>query len=206
MDFSGITTHVLYQIQGAVNGPSQIKPNSIGWYLDGQGNTIVVGNASSTVQGEVDMQILLQGVTGPINPAQVIPDSPPSGPDATASDPALQMPAGSSSSEVANLVEVQGTLPIDTSFVGTLEGLGGENRIDLTDVAFGANTTLGYSDNNNGSGGTLTVSDGASMATLALLGQYIASSFAMESDGNSGTVVSASVPDNSNLLTQPQHA
>jgi hypothetical protein len=87
-----------------------------------------------------------------------------------------------------------------------LEGLGGENRIDLTDVAFGANTTLGYSDNNNGSGGTLTVSDGASMATLALLGQYIASSFAMESDGNSGTVVSASVPDNSNLLTQPQHA
>jgi hypothetical protein len=62
--------HVLYNIQGVVSGPSQINPNSIAWYLDGLGNTIVGGNASSTVQGEVDMQILLQGFTGAINPAQ----------------------------------------------------------------------------------------------------------------------------------------
>jgi VCBS repeat-containing protein len=84
IDFSGITTHVIYQIQGAVSGPSQINPNSIAWYADGQGNTVVITDASSTVHGQVDMQILLQGFTGAIGSGQIIPDSPPSGPDVTA--------------------------------------------------------------------------------------------------------------------------
>ena len=49
--------------------------------------------------------------------------------------------------------------------------------IDLPDIAFGAQTTLAYSENATGTGGTLTVSDGRHAAAIALLGNYMAGSF-----------------------------
>ena len=67
---------------------------------------------------------------------------------------------------------------------------GGQDQIDLGDIAFGANTTLGYAANGANSGGLLSVSDGTHIANIALLGQYIASSFATASDGHGGTLIS----------------
>jgi hypothetical protein len=67
--------------------------------------------------------------------------------------------------------------------------------------------TLGYSPNSNATGGTLSVTDGAHSAKIALLGNYIASSFALASDNHGGTMVVAEAiqPGNQSLLTHPQH-
>jgi hypothetical protein len=61
--------------------------------------------------------------------------------------------------------------------------------LDLPNVAFGARTTLAYSENAADTAGTLTVANGASVATIALLGNYIAASFATAADGHGGTLV-----------------
>ena len=52
-----------------------------------------------------------------------------------------------------------------------------QSGVDLPDIAFGAQTTLAYSENAAGTGGTLTVSDGRHAAAIALLGNYMAGSF-----------------------------
>jgi autotransporter passenger strand-loop-strand repeat protein len=67
--------------------------------------------------------------------------------------------------------------------------------IDLADIAFGANTTLGFSEASNNTSGTLTVSDGTHTASLLLLGQYVAGNFHMASDGN--------LPNAGTLVTDP---
>ena len=61
--------------------------------------------------------------------------------------------------------------------------------VDLPDIAFGAQTTLAYSENTAGNGGTLTVNDGRHAAAIALLGNYMAGSFATTADGHGGTLV-----------------
>jgi hypothetical protein len=42
------------------------------------------------------------------------------------------------------------------SFTGAVALFGGQDRIDLAEIGFGANTTLGYSANAAGTGGTLS--------------------------------------------------
>jgi hypothetical protein len=77
--------------------------------------------------------------------------------------------------------------------------------IDPSDISFSANTSLGYAANNDNTGGTLTVSDGAHAMGIALLGQYMASSFPLSGDGHWGAVATdpaMPLP----LLAQPQHA
>jgi hypothetical protein len=100
-----------------------------------------------------------------------------------------------------------GTLQLDQSaaFSGTITGFGGQDQLDLTDIAFSANSTLGYSANSNNSGGGLTVSDGIHMANIALLGSYMASSFVTSSDGHGGTLISeaAQISSQATLLAQP---
>jgi hypothetical protein len=44
--------------------------------------------------------------------------------------------------------------------------------LDLPDIAFGAQTTIAYSENRTNAGGTLTVTDGRHAASVALLGNY----------------------------------
>jgi uncharacterized repeat protein (TIGR03803 family) len=61
--------------------------------------------------------------------------------------------------------------------------------IDLTSIAFGANTTLGYAANQDNSGGLLTVSDGTNSSVITLLGQYAAADFHAGSDFHGGTLV-----------------
>ena len=100
-----------------------------------------------------------------------------------------------------------GTLRLDqpSTFTGKVSGLGAQNTIDLAGIAFDAQTTLGYSPNSNGTGGTLSLTDGIHSAKIALLGNYIASNFAMASDSHGGTVVvvEATGSANQSLLTHP---
>ena len=102
-----------------------------------------------------------------------------------------------------------GTLQLDqsASFTGTISGFGDQNQLDLTDIAFSPNTTLGYSaiSNSNNSGGNFTVSDGLHTANIALLGSYIASSFVTTSDGHGGTLISEAAQLSSPIasLAQP---
>ncbi len=78
--------------------------------------------------------------------------------------------------------------------------------IDLPDIAFGAQTTLAYSPNATGAGGTLTVSDGRHTAAFALLGNYMAGSFVAATDGHGGTLITEANPQQQQpLLTHPPH-
>jgi hypothetical protein len=103
-----------------------------------------------------------------------------------------------------------GTLWLDqpSTFTGKVSGLGAQNDIDLSTIAFGAHATLGYSPNNNNTGGTLSVTNGSQSASIALLGNYMASSFVMGSDNHGGTMVLADATQSANqsLLTNPQHS
>jgi hypothetical protein len=76
--------------------------------------------------------------------------------------------------------------------------------IDLANIAFGAHTTLAYSQNNAGTGGTLTVSDGRHAAAIALLGNYMAGNFAVAADGHGGTLVTQAQTGTAPLLTHPR--
>jgi hypothetical protein len=54
-----------------------------------------------------------------------------------------------------------------------VSSLGAQNGIDLSTMAFRAHTTLGYSPNNNNTGGTLSITNGPQSASIALLGSYM---------------------------------
>jgi VCBS repeat-containing protein len=112
---------------------------------------------------------------------------------------------GSAYAGAANFLSDTGTLKLEdpSSFAGTVAGLHGQDAVDLADIAFGVNTTLGYSANSGNTGDTLTVSDGTHATRLALLGQYAASSFVMASDGHGGTLISDPAPSQQSLLTLP---
>lgn len=71
-------------------------------------------------------------------------------------------------------------------------------------IAFGAQRTLAYTANGANGGGTLTVGDGRHAASIALLGNYIAGSFAIGADGQGGTLVAQqSQTPQAPLLTHP---
>jgi hypothetical protein len=89
---------------------------------------------------------------------------------------------------------------VQSSAAATFPRLG----IDLPDIAFGAQTTLAYTENVAGTGGTLTVSDGRHAASIALLGNYMAGSFVAGADGHGGTLVTQAQPQQQPLLTRPQ--
>jgi len=77
--------------------------------------------------------------------------------------------------------------------------------LDLPDIAFGAQTTLAYAANANGTGGTLTVCDGRHAASIALLGTYMAGTFVTAADGHGGTLLTeASQLAQAPLLAQPR--
>ncbi|MGY3574361.1 VCBS repeat-containing protein [Bradyrhizobium sp. USDA 4504] len=74
-------------------------------------------------------------------------------------------------------------------FSGTVTGLDGNDDIDLKGISFGAGTTLSFTENQAGTGGTLTVSDGAHTANIVLLGQYDPNGFAEKADATNGTMI-----------------
>ncbi len=82
-----------------------------------------------------------------------------------------------------------GTLQLDdaVAFTGQVSGLSGSDALDLVDIKFGANTTATYLGTTTG--GTLTVTDGSETANIALVGDYLSSTWDVSGDGNGGTVV-----------------
>jgi len=89
-----------------------------------------------------------------------------------------------------------------THFAGKLQDFGTGDKLDLTQFAPAA-TTLGFVENAGNTGGTLTVTDGALVAKIALLGQYTASGFHTAADGNSGTLITYTPPPEPALITSP---
>ena len=82
-----------------------------------------------------------------------------------------------------------GTLKLDNSanFAGTVAGMTGSDTLDLADINFATIGTPSFS--GTSTGGTLTVTDGNHTANIALLGNYIAATFTVSSDGHGGTFV-----------------
>ncbi|TPN50814.1 VCBS domain-containing protein, partial [Mesorhizobium sp. B1-1-7] len=97
-----------------------------------------------------------------------------------------------SSTDVTFGHDAAGTLQLDDSFdySGRIGGITNDDKLDLGDILFGAGTTAVYQANQDGSGGTLTVSDGTHGAALHLVGSYDANAFKLADDGQGHTVVS----------------
>jgi hypothetical protein len=114
---------------------------------------------------------------------------------------------GSACAGTVEFLSDTGTLKLEasSSFAGTVAGLRGRDTIDLADIGFNANSTITYAGNPDHSGGTLSVGDGMHMANIALLGSYMASTFAAVSDGHGGTLISeaAQTSTQTPIVTQP---
>ena len=82
-----------------------------------------------------------------------------------------------------------GTLKIDNSasFTGNVTGMTGQDTIDFADINPAKVQPPSYS--GSAAGGTLTVTDGSHTAKVALVGNYLGSTFVPSSDGNGGTNV-----------------
>jgi autotransporter passenger strand-loop-strand repeat protein len=98
---------------------------------------------------------------------------------------------GPTSAASANFASNTGTLKLDNSqsFTGTVAGLVGQDALDLADINFINGTTTANLMNATSAGGTLHVTDGTHQANIALLGNYLASTFTTSSDGHGGTAV-----------------
>ena len=94
-----------------------------------------------------------------------------------------------------------GTLQLDaaTSYTGKVSGLALGNALDLANVPYTAGITADYQPNTSGpAGGLLTVGS----ANIALLGNYIASTFVASSDGHGGTTVAEEAMNQQPMLAQ----
>ncbi|WP_375783092.1 AIDA repeat-containing protein [Bradyrhizobium sp. Pha-3] len=99
-----------------------------------------------------------------------------------------------------------GTLKLDNSasFAGTVAGMTGSDAIDFANINFASVHTPTFS--GTSTNGTLTVTDGTVTASIALLGNYMASTFTTSSDGHGGTLVVDPPATQVSQLAQPQHA
>ncbi|MGY3693161.1 autotransporter passenger strand-loop-strand repeat protein [Bradyrhizobium sp. USDA 3240] len=99
-----------------------------------------------------------------------------------------------------------GTLKLDNSasFSGTVAGMTGSDAIDFANINFASVHTPTFS--GTSTNGTLTVTDGTVTASIALLGNYMASTFTTSSDGHGGILVVDPPATQVSQLAQPQHA
>jgi hypothetical protein len=102
-----------------------------------------------------------------------------------------------------------GTLTLDNSasFAGTVVGMTGQDAIDFADINPTKVQLPSYS--GTAARGTLTVTDGAHNASIALLGNYLASTFVTSSDGHGGTNIvdpPAIAANQTLVLTHPNQA
>jgi hypothetical protein len=113
---------------------------------------------------------------------------------------------GTASSAAVTFFAGTGTLKLDnsSSFAGTVAGMTGNDSIDFADINFATIQTPSFSPTS--SGGTLSVTDGTHIAKIALLLNYMASSFVTSSDGHGGTSIQVQPEQPVVMLTQPQHA
>jgi hypothetical protein len=99
--------------------------------------------------------------------------------------------AGASSAGTTFDTGAAGTLKLDLSalFTGTVSGFAQGDKLDMVDIAMMNATSMNYTVNADGSGGTLTVSDGTHTANIGLLGQYDPAGFQATTDGAQGTAI-----------------
>ena len=104
-------------------------------------------------------------------------------------DPGTTLEISSAYAGTVTFAGSTGTLKLDNSstFIGTVAGMTGQDTIDLMDINFATAQTPVFSGDNTH--GTLTVTDGTRTADLALLGNYLASSWTVSNDGHDGTNV-----------------
>jgi hypothetical protein len=88
-----------------------------------------------------------------------------------------------------------GTLKLDNSakFTGTVSNFGAGKQLDLGDIGFSA-ASMTYTENQQATGGTLTVTDGTHTANITLLGQYSADGFQASDDQHMGTLITYHPP------------
>jgi hypothetical protein len=143
----------------------------------------LAGNNANLAGAGVDLDLRINTkATGPAGP---------SGGDFTVNGSTDLELFGASSANVSFAAGDTGTLNLlnSQSFAGTVAGLAPGNYLDLTDIAYVANRTPGYTPNSGNTGGTLSVTDGTHSANIALIGNYMASVFVPSSDGHGGTSV-----------------
>ena len=106
-----------------------------------------------------------------------------------AEDLVLELAGASCSVNVAFAAGSVGTFRIGQSrtFSGAVSGLGATSTLDLADISFATSSSPSYS--GDGTGGTLTVSDGTNTAAIALSGNYLNALWRLSDDGHGGTVV-----------------
>jgi hypothetical protein len=95
-----------------------------------------------------------------------------------------------------------GNLKLDNSasFAGTVAGMTANDTIDFADISFASVQTPSFS--GNAAGGTLSVTDGTHTAAIALLGNYLASTFVGSNDGHGGvSIVDPPANNGSAVLT-----
>ena len=99
--------------------------------------------------------------------------------------------AGASSENAVFAPGSSGVLMLDHAFdfKGAVSGMTSSNHLDLLDFNFASGPALNYIANTDGSGGTLTVTDGAHTANIALLGQFDLAGFQIGADHGSGTLI-----------------
>ncbi len=98
----------------------------------------------------------------------------------------------SSNQDTSFAADATGTLKLDKSsaYSGTVSGFGEGDMLDLADILSGPETTIDFTPNETGTGGTLMVSDGMHTANIELAGQYSAQGFHLAADAAAGTLVS----------------
>jgi hypothetical protein len=99
----------------------------------------------------------------------------------------LEITRGGSTGGTVTFAANSGTLQLDsTTFSGTVAGMTGQDTIDLRNFAFvGVNVTSSIT----ATSATLTVTDGADIAHIILLGNYIGSTFTASDDTFGGTSI-----------------
>jgi hypothetical protein len=90
--------------------------------------------------------------------------------------------------------------------LGDISGFLAGHALDLTDIAFGANTTLGYGPNAGCLGGAPSAGDSTHIASMALFNQFAAAGFQL--GNNNGALVTnplSVASENEMLITNPNH-
>jgi autotransporter passenger strand-loop-strand repeat protein len=107
-----------------------------------------------------------------------------------------------------------GTLLLQDSmqFAGLVAGFGGSDGLDLADIPYAAGTTtFQWTQTTAGASasGTLSVNEGGAVANIVLLGQFAQTSFALQSGGFGGTLVTAvqgaTATTSAGQIATPQH-
>jgi hypothetical protein len=128
----------------------------------------------------------------------MVADPPNSGTATIDSGATLDISAASAVSvSFTNSGGTTGALVLNDSkdFTGVITGFAGDgtlsnsDSIDLKDIAFSSLTTETFTEHSDGTGGTLTLSDGTGSANINFSGNYLLQNFSFSNDGNGGTLI-----------------